>query len=350
MQPGRTYVAMNSHGTPTAAFVTNPGWQFPGGNCESAITAAVGTDLLGSFDAEQVAVQMIGDSIYTNPLMLGFAWQKGRVPLSHAALMRAIELNGVQVDNNKDAFEWGRRCAHDLTSVQALFRAAQVIEFVKRPTLPEMLAKRVDFLTAYQNAAYAQTYRSFVDKVRAIEAPLGKTTLTEATARYLFKLMAYKDEYEVARLHTDAGFLGKVNAMFEGDFKINYHLAPPLIAVKNEKGELQKQKFGPWMLTAFKLLARLKGLRGSPMDVFGRTEERKIERALIDEYKASMEEVLASLSAENHAAAVEIARIPEAIKGYGHVKARHLAAARPQWAALMTAFRRPAPAVERRVA
>ena len=350
MQPGRTYVAMNSHGTPTAAFVTDPGWQFPGGNCESAITAAVGTDLLGSFDAEQVAVQMIGDSIYTNPLMLGFAWQKGRVPLSHAALMRAIELNGVQVDNNKAAFEWGRRCAHDLTSVQALFRAAQVIEFVKRPTLPEMLAKRVDFLTAYQNAAYAQTYRSFVDKVRAIEAPLGKTTLTEATARYLFKLMAYKDEYEVARLHTDAGFLGKVNAMFEGDFKINYHLAPPLIAVKNEKGELQKQKFGPWMLTAFKLLARLKGLRGTPMDVFGRTEERKIERALIDEYKASMEEVLASLSAENHAAAVEIARIPEAIKGYGHVKARHLAAARPQWAALMTAFRRPAPAAERRVA
>ena len=350
MQPGRTYVAMNSHGTPTAAFVTDPGWQFPGGNCESAITAAVGADLLGSFDAEQVAVQMIGDSIYTNPLMLGFAWQKGRVPLSHAALMRAIELNGVQVDNNKDAFEWGRRCAHDLTSVQALFRAAQVIEFVKRPTLPEMLAKRVDFLTAYQNAAYAQTYRSFVDKVRAIEAPLGKTTLTEATARYLFKLMAYKDEYEVARLHTDAGFLGKVNAMFEGDFKINYHLAPPLIAVKNEKGELQKQKFGPWMLTAFKLLARLKGLRGTPMDVFGRTEERKIERALIDEYKASMEEVLASLSAENHAAAVEIARIPEAIKGYGHVKARHLAAARPQWAALMTAFRRPTPAAERRVA
>ena len=350
MQPGRTYVAMNSHGTPTAAFVTDPGWQFPGGNCESAITAAVGTDLLGSFDAEQVAVQMIGDSIYTNPLMLGFAWQKGRVPLSHAALMRAIELNGVQVDNNKAAFEWGRRCAHDLTSVQALFRAAQVIEFVKRPTLPEMLAKRVDFLTAYQNAAYAQTYRSFVDKVRAIEAPLGKTTLTEATARYLFKLMAYKDEYEVARLHTDAGFLGKVNAMFEGDFKINYHLAPPLIAVKNEKGELQKQKFGPWMLTAFKLLARLKGLRGTPMDVFGRTEERKIERALIDEYKASMEEVLASLSAENHAAAVEIARIPEAIKGYGHVKARHLAAARPQWAALMTAFRRPTPAAERRVA
>ncbi|MFZ2294985.1 MAG: indolepyruvate ferredoxin oxidoreductase family protein, partial [Polaromonas sp.] len=197
MQPGRTFVAMNSHGTPTAAFVTNPGWQFPGGNCDSAVRSAVGAGGMVSFDAEQVAVQMIGDSIYTNPLMLGFAWQKGRVPLSHAALMRAIELNNVQVENNKAAFEWGRRCAHDLASVQALFKAAQVIEFVKKPSLTEMLATRVAFLTAYQNAAYAQSYQAFVDKVRAVEAPLGKTTLTEAVARYLFKLMAYKDEYEV---------------------------------------------------------------------------------------------------------------------------------------------------------
>ncbi|MCJ7799399.1 MAG: indolepyruvate ferredoxin oxidoreductase family protein, partial [Polaromonas sp.] len=263
MQPGRTFVAMNSHGTPTAAFVTNPGWQFPGGNCESAVRSAVGAELMASFDAEQVAVQMIGDSIYTNPLMLGFAWQKGRVPLSHAALMRAMELNNVQVDNNKAAFEWGRRCAHDLASVQALFKAAQVIEFVKKPSLTEMLAKRVTFLTDYQNAAYAQAYKDFVEKVRTAEAPLGKTTLTEAVARYLFKLMAYKDEYEVARLHTDTGFLNKVNAMFEGDFKLNYHLAPPLIAKKNDKGEPQKQQFGPWMLTGFKLLARLKGLRGT---------------------------------------------------------------------------------------
>ncbi|MGH6640276.1 MAG: indolepyruvate ferredoxin oxidoreductase family protein, partial [Polaromonas sp.] len=350
MQPGRTYVAMNSHGTPTAAFVTNPGWEFPGGNCESAVRAAVGAELMGSFDAEQVAVQMIGDSIYTNPLMLGFAWQKGRVPLSHAALMRAIELNGVQVDNNKAAFEWGRRCAHDLAAVQALFKAAQVIEFVKKPSLAEMLAKRIDFLTAYQNAAYAQSYQAFVDKVRAVEAPLGKTTLTEAVARYLFKLMAYKDEYEVARLHSDTGFLEKVNAMFEGDFKLNYHLAPPLIASKNDKGELQKRQFGPWMLTGFKMLARLKGLRGTPLDVFGRTEERKMERALIDEYKASVVEVLAGLSAENHATALEIARIPELIKGYGHVKARHLATARPQWAALMASFRHPAPASQQQAA
>ncbi|WP_426148081.1 indolepyruvate ferredoxin oxidoreductase family protein [Polaromonas sp. DSR2-3-2] len=341
MQPGRTFVAMNSHGTPTAAFVTNPGWQFPGGNCESAVRSAVGAEGMASFDAEQVAVQLIGDSIYTNPLILGFAWQKGRVPLSHAALMRAIELNAVQVDNNKAAFEWGRRCAHDLASVQALFKAAQVIQFVKKPSLTEMLSKRVAFLTDYQNAAYAQTYQAFVEKVRAVEAPLGKTTLTEAVTRYLFKLMAYKDEYEVARLHLDTGFLNKVNAMFEGDFKLNYHLAPPLMAKKNDKGELQKQPFGPWMLTGFKLLARLKGLRGTPFDVFGRTDERREERALIAEYRASIEEVLAGLRLENHATAAEIARIPELIKGYGHVKARHLAAARPQWTALMQAFRQP---------
>ncbi|MEO5658439.1 MAG: indolepyruvate ferredoxin oxidoreductase family protein [Polaromonas sp.] len=341
MQPGRTFVAMNSHGAPTAAFVSNPGWQFPGGNCESAVRSAVGAEMMASFDAEQVAVQLIGDSIYTNPLILGFAWQKGRVPLSHAALMRAIELNAVQVDNNKAAFEWGRRCAHDLAQVQALFRAAQVIEFVKKPSLGEMLAKRVSFLSAYQNAAYAQTYQDFVEKVRAVEAPLGKTTLTEAVARYLFKLMAYKDEYEVARLHTDTGFLNRVNAMFEGDFKLNYHLAPPLMASKNDQGELQKQHFGPWMLTAFRLLARLKGLRGTPFDVFGRTQERKAERALITQYRASLDEVLAGLTLDNHATAVEIARIPELIKGYGHVKARHLAAARPQWAALMLAFRQP---------
>jgi indolepyruvate ferredoxin oxidoreductase len=297
---------------------------------------------MASFDAEQVAVQLIGDSLYTNPLMLGFAWQKGRVPLSHAALMRAIELNAVQVDNNKAAFEWGRRCAHDLGAVQVLFRAAQVIQFVKKPSLAEMLAKRVDFLTAYQNAAYAQTYQAFVEKVRVAEAPLGRAVLTEAVARYLFKLMAYKDEYEVARLHTDKGFLNKVNAMFEGDFKLNYHLAPPLLALKNDKGELQKQQFGPWVLTGFRLLARLKGLRGTPFDLFGRTEERKEERALIAQYRASIDEVLAGLTPGNHAAAMEIARIPELIKGYGHVKARQLAAARPQWESLMQAFRQPA--------
>ena len=339
MQPGRTYVALNTHGTPTAAFVHDPDWQFPAAQCESAIQAAVGRERVGAFDAEQVAVQLLGDSIYTNPLMLGFAWQQGRVPLTHASLMRAIELNGVQPDNNKAAFEWGRRCAHDLAAVQALFRAAQVIQFVKRPSLADTVARRVEFLVGYQNAAYAQRYQAFVDKVKAAEAPLGSTRLTEAVARYLFKLMAYKDEYEVARLHTDRAFTERIAGMFEGDYKLVHHLAPPLMAKRNDQGELQKRPFGPWMRHAFALLARMKGLRGTPFDPFGRSTERKTERALVDEYRASIEELLASLTAASLSQAAEIARIPEEIRGYGHVKARHLEAARKKWHGLMGQWR-----------
>jgi indolepyruvate ferredoxin oxidoreductase len=256
MQSGRTFVALNTHGTPTAAFVRNADWQFPGGHCEAAIRASVGDEGLGAFDAEQVATQLLGDSIYTNPLLLGFAWQRGRVPLSHPALMRAIELNGVQVDNNKAAFEWGRRCAHDLAAVQSLFKAQQVIQFVKKPSLDELIASRVDFLTGYQDAAYASRYKAFVDKVRAAEKPLASTQLTEAVARYLSKLMAYKDEYEVARLHTDPAFTAKIAEMFDGEVKLVHHLAPPMIAKKNDRGELVKRPFGPWMRSAFGLLPR----------------------------------------------------------------------------------------------
>jgi indolepyruvate ferredoxin oxidoreductase len=340
IREGRTFVALNSHGSPTAAFVNNPNWQFPGGNCENAIAAAAGAANVGMLDADKIAVELVGDSLYTNPLMLGYAWQKGRIPLSHAALMRAIELNGVQVENNKIAFEWGRRAAHDLASVQQQLKPAQVIEFMRKSTnVDELIAKRVEFLTGYQNAAYAAQYKEFVEKVRAAEKPLGGTKLTEAVARYLFKVMAYKDEYEVARLHTDRSFLDKVAAQFEGDYKLNYHLAPPMTAKKNEKGELVKKAYGPWMLTAFGVLAKLKGLRGTAFDVFGYTEERKTERALIGEYKASVEEVLRSLKAENLSLAVEIARIPEEIRGYGHVKERHLAAVRPKWEGLMKQWR-----------
>jgi len=350
MQQGRTYVALNTHGTPTAAFVKNPDWQSPGGHCESAIRASVGDSLVGAFDAEQVAVQMLGDSIYTNPLMMGYAWQMGRIPLSLAAIERAIELNGVQVPNNKAAFDWGRRCAHDLATVQALFKAeralarasdsSQVMQFVKKPGLAEMVATRVDFLTGYQDAAYAARYKAFVEKVQAAEAKVGSgTPLSEAVARYLFKLMAYKDEYEVARLHTDRAFTDKIAGMFEGDYKLVHHLAPPLTAKTNDKGELQKQPYGPWMRTAFGLLAQMKGLRGTALDIFGRSEERKTERALITEYQACIDELLKTLNADNRALAAEIARVPEDIRGYGHVKERHLRAARPKWDALMKRWR-----------
>ncbi|MDH0865672.1 indolepyruvate ferredoxin oxidoreductase family protein [Mitsuaria sp. GD03876] len=332
MREGRSFVALNTHGSPTATLVNNADWSFPGQACEAAIAKAVGPAHLGLFDAEEVAVKLLGDSLYTNPLMLGYAWQKGRVPLSHAALMRAIELNGVQVDNNKAAFEWGRRCAHDLAAVQSLFAAQQVINFVKRQGVEELIAKRVEFLTDYQNAAYAEQYRAFVEKVRQAEAPVGGTRLTEAVARYLFKLMAYKDEYEVARLHTDTKFLDKIKGQFEGDFKVVHHLAPPMLAKKDDQGRLLKRPFGGWVRPAMGVLAKMKGLRGTAFDPFGHTEERKMERQLIADYRATIDAILAKgLTTERLPVAVDLARIPEDIRGYGHVKERHVKAARIKW-------------------
>ncbi|WP_157268286.1 indolepyruvate ferredoxin oxidoreductase family protein [Azohydromonas aeria] len=339
MQPGRTGVALNTHGAPTAAFVHQPDWQFPLGPCQDTIAQAVGQERLLAFDAEAVAVKLLGDSIYTNPLLLGCAWQMGRIPLRRDSLRRAIELNGVQVEKNLRAFEWGRRCAHDLAAVQAQFQAAQVISIVRRPALDDVIERRVGFLTAYQDAAYAQRYRDFVERVRAAEAPLGSTKLAEAVAQGLFKLMAYKDEYEVARLHADPAFAQQLGGMFEGDFKVVHHLAPPLFAKKNARGEPVKQAYGPWMHGAMRLLARLKGLRGTALDPFGRTAERREERALIEQYRASIEEMLGGLSLEKLGLAVQVARIPQQIRGFGHVKARHLAAARPEWERLMAQWR-----------
>ena len=342
MREGRTHVALNTHSTPTAAFVRNANWQNPQDDCANVVARAVGLHGVGSFDADAVANALMGDTLYANPMLLGYAWQKGWVPLDYASLMRAIELNNVAIENNKTAFEWGRRAAHDLAAVQKLASPGQVIEFKKRDTVESLVKRRVDFLTGYQNAAYAEQYRAFIAQVQKAEAAAtGKTALTETVARYLFKLMAYKDEYEVARLHTDTTFLDRVNGMFEGDFKLHYHLAPPIIAKKNSKGQLQKQKFGPGMLTGFKMLAKLKGLRGTALDIFGRTEERKTERALIGEYRASIEEVIGSLTAANHATALEIASLPEQIRGYGHVKERNLAAARVRWAELLAKWRDP---------
>jgi indolepyruvate ferredoxin oxidoreductase len=349
MREGRTRVALNAHGTPTAAFVKDRDWQDPAQACAAEIARAVGPAALGAFDADAAAVGLLGDSLYTNPLMLGYAWQKGWVPLGRAALMRAIELNGVQVDRNKAAFEWGRRAAHDPAAVRALLAPAQVIEFRRRDTLDTLVSRRVEFLTGYQDAAYARSYEAFVRRVQEAEAAAcpGRSTLAEAVARNLFRLMAYKDEYEVARLHTDAAFLARIDAMFEGDVRLRHHLAPPLLSPRNDRGELVKREFGPRVRTAFRLLARLKRLRGTVLDPFGRTEERRTERALIVAYRATVDELLRSLSAANHPQAVTIAQLPDGIRGFGHVKAHNLAAVRLRWEALMAAWRDPARAPAR---
>ena len=339
MLQGRTHVALNSHSTPTAAFVKNTQWQNPAERCAQDIAITVGNDGLSAIDADKLSSQLMGDTIYINPMILGYAWQKGWVPLSLEALRRAIELNEVAVANNLAAFEWGRHAAYQPAAVEALLSPTQVIAFKKRDRLEDIVSKRVAFLTDYQNSAYAQQYEQFVHFVQNKEAPLGQTLLSETVARQLFKLMAYKDEYEVARLHTDQQFLERVKTQFEGDFKVFYHLAPPILAKRDEKGHLIKQKMSPSMLLVFKGLAKLKFLRGTVFDIFGRTEERQTERALIQEYRDAVEELCKSLKSENHALAVKMANVPEQIKGFGHVKERHLAAAMIQWQNCMDEFR-----------
>ena len=341
LQPGRSFVALNTHVTPNAAFVSNPDWKSPNEQCAATLAAIVGRESLGMLNAEALATRLLGASVYTNMLMLGYAWQAGRIPLSLASIMRAVELNGVQVENNKAAFAWGRSCAHSPASVEALSQpSGQVIQITKKPTLEAILSERAAFLIDYQNAEYAAYYRVFLGKVRAAESRVaGGTRLTEAVARNLFKLMAYKDEYEVARLHTSALFKAQIAQAFEGDYKLVHHMAPPMLAKRNAQGEPTKQAFGPWMQHAMRLLARFKGLRGTAFDPFGRTQERRTERALIEEYRACIDELLAGLTAQNLSLALDIARIPQDIRGYGHVKARHLESARTRWESLMGQWR-----------
>ncbi|WP_373990045.1 indolepyruvate ferredoxin oxidoreductase family protein [Duganella sp. BuS-21] len=345
MGEGRTHAMINSTGSSTAAFVKNPDWQFPDASSRGEIIRACGTEMVDFVDAGQIATALMGDSIATNMFMLGYAFQKGHVPLSEAALVKAIELNGVSVAFNKAAFNWGRTAAHDLASVTKLTAPAKVIEFKRIQTLDDIIAKRVELLTAYQDANYAKQYKSFVDRVRAEEAKLGKSTrLSEAVARYYYKLMAYKDEYEVARLYTDGALQQKIAGMFDGDIKLKFHLAPPLLAKHDAQGHLIKKEFGPWMMKAFGVLAKFKGLRGTALDVFGYTEERKMERALIAEYCQTVGGLLPKLTADNLPQAVAIASIPEDIRGYGHVKERHLKAAKQKEATLLATFDKPAAA------
>jgi len=352
MRAERTRVALNGHTAPTAGFVKDGNWHSPGGACQSQIAQIVGEAALASFDADTAAVKLMGDSLYANPMLMGLAWQKGWIPLGLPALMRAIELNAVAVDQNKAAFTWGRRAAHDLAGVQRLLSSAQVISMpARRQSLEDLVQRRVEFLTAYQNAAYAQRYSAMVERVRQAELALSpRTELTEAVARNLFKLMAYKDEYEVARLHTDAAFQQKIDTLFEGSYKLLHHLAPPLLSRKDAQGHLIKSRYGSWVRRAFSLLARFKALRGTALDVFGYTQERRGERALMGQYMDTLEELMVGLSAGSLAAALEVASVPEQIKGFGHVKERNVQAAQQQWQTRLRAFREVARSPQRQVA
>ncbi len=347
-QPGATRAVINSHETITGDFTRDPDLAFPASSLVGTIRSAAGDGGAEFLDATRLATVLMGNSIATNLFMLGYAWQKGLVPISWEAIDQAIELNGVAAQSNKHSFLWGRRAAHDLAAVEKLAtpRTATPSHRIAKD-LGEIVERRSAFLTDYQNAAYAARYNTLVARVKSVEAERtpGLSGLALAVARYYFKLLAYKDEYEVARLYTQGEFAAMLNARFEGDFKLRFHLAPPLLARRDlETGHLKKQEYGSWLLPAFKVLAKLRGLRGTPFDIFGYTAERRQERALIADYEAMIEELLASLTRQNHDAAVELASIPEHIRGFGHIKERHLAEAKARQGELLSAFRAPPPA------
>ncbi len=346
LEPGASRAIVNTHQTITGDFTRQPDLAFPANTLRLSVEAAAGAGACDFVEATEIATALLGDSIATNMFMLGYAYQKGLIPIGHESLEKAIELNGAAVAMNTAAFRWGRRVAHDRATVETLLAPAEkVVPFRIARTLDEIVASRAKHLTGYQNGALAARYKALVEGVRAAEQTIGKDGLAEAVARNYAKLLAYKDEYEVARLYADAAFQAGIERQFEGEYRLKFHLAPPLFASRDPKtGHLLKQEFGSWMLPAFKVLAKLKFLRGTAFDPFGHTAERKLERALIGEYEAVIGEVLADLSPTNHDLAVRLASVPDDIKGYGHVKDAHLTKARRKQAELLQQWRSPAPA------
>ena len=339
----RTKAVVNLHETITGDFTRNADLRYPAATVRRRLVRALSADNVTFLDSTRIATQLLGDSIASNLFLVGYAWQSGLLPLSRQAIFDAIELNGVAVEFNQQAFEWGRRAAHDLDAVIASVGGADTDE---PPTLDEFIERRASDLAAYQNKAWAERYRKLVATARDAEqsAARGLDGFGAAVARYGYKLMAYKDEYEVARLYADPDFRRKLDEQFQGDYTLEFNLSPPAIAPKDKlTGLPRKMRFGPWMMHAFRLLSKLRFLRGTAFDPFGRTAERRMERQLITEYAATIAELAATLTHDNHALAVEIASVPEKIRGYGHIKERHVAVARACEADLMQSWRAPSP-------
>jgi indolepyruvate ferredoxin oxidoreductase len=346
IKPGNTHMIVNTAEFMPGDFARNADFSLPTEKLKRAITGTAGRERSHFVDATRLATSLLGNSIGANMFMLGYAYQNGGLPLSADAVEKAIEMNGEAVPMNLAAFRYGRRAAIDPAAVESLIapRPAEENDSLRlSQSFDETVERRVAFLTAYQSARYARRYKSFIDKVVAAEAAKapGQTALSEAVARYLFKLMAYKDEYEVARLYTDTSFIERVKSTFAaGDLRFEFHLAPPFLAKPDPvTGEPKKMSFGPWMLKAFAVLAKFKFLRGTPFDLFGYTEERRKERRLVAEYRARIEMILQELTPLNHASAVAIASIPEKIRGFGPVKKRHLVAAKAEEQGLLEQFR-----------
>ena len=320
MAAGRTRIVVNCAETPTAEFTHNPDWQFPLARIQSALQEAVGPGAFDSLDATQLATMLLGNAIYANPLLLGFAWQRGLVPVSVAALERAIELNGTAVAMNLAAFQWGRRLAHDPSCAPALAAAVP-----PEPTFDETVADRARRLADYQDAAYAARYRTLVERVR--RHPAADEALAAAVARNYYKLLAIKDEYEVARLYAETDFLDRVAAQFEGDYTLRFHLAPPLLARPDPNtGRIRKRRFGPWTMTLFRWLAKARTLRGTRWDIFRHGADRRLERQLLADYEADLALLLERLDATRLAAASQLADWPAQVRGFGPIKAKSASA------------------------
>jgi indolepyruvate ferredoxin oxidoreductase len=339
-----TKVVANEHEIPTADFTRDRDAQVDREGLLGKLGAAAGEANLLRLNAQATAGRFLGDPIGSNILLMGYAWQQGLVPVGLPALMRAIELNGVAVDMNKRAFTLGRLLAADRAKLDGMGQPAQVIQFAAPKSLEEIVAFRVDWLTRYQDAAYARQYAQAVAAVEqrelALEGSGSRKQVAKAVARNLFKVMAYKDEYEVARLHADPAFRERIAAQFEGDYKLGFHLAPPLFARKKPGSEVPaKVALGGWMMPVFGVLARFKGLRGTMLDPFGWTRERKDERALRDRYLAFARGLATGLRVDNKAAALNLAQLPEQVRGYGHIKQAAMDKAQGEWAALEARYR-----------
>ncbi|MCL5042162.1 MAG: indolepyruvate ferredoxin oxidoreductase family protein [Gammaproteobacteria bacterium] len=352
LRHGVTQALVNSEESITSAFVRTFAMQAESGDLQAhpdpkfrtqamsaQIAEAVGEQQATFVDASRIATALMGDSIATNTFMLGFAYQKGWLPVAKESLVQAIELNGTAVDFNLKAFNWGRRAAADLAQVQSLIdsNSAKAADQPLSQTLEEIIQRRTSALTDYQNAVLADKYLTRVQQIRDAEISLlgepGK--LTEAVARNYFKVLAIKDEYEVARLYTNGDFLKKIESSFEGDYKLKFHLAPPVLNSAKPGEEPRKRSYGPWMLRGFKLLAHLKFLRNTVIDPFGYTAERKVERQWLATYEGVLDQLVENLTEEKLAIAIELASLPDIVRGYGPVKERYLEQAKKQHALLL---------------
>ncbi|MBV1775628.1 indolepyruvate ferredoxin oxidoreductase family protein [Burkholderiaceae bacterium DAT-1] len=352
LRRGFSHAVLNSYQAATGDITKQPDMKFPAPSMIETVRDCVG-DNLDLVDATQIATALLGDSIATNMFMLGVAFQRGLIPVSEASIMRAIELNGAAIDMNKQAFVWGRHAVVDRSMVEkvAFPKVSEAIKLANQ-TLDEFVARRVADLVQYQDAAYAKKYSDLIEHVRAAERRVSPESelLSWEVARAYYKVLAYKDEYEVARLYTDGEFQKSIAEQFDGDFKLNFHIGPTWLQWLAKQGQARKFKFGPWLMSGFKVLAKMKGLRGTALDVFAHSEDRKVERRLIGELEQCVDTLLQGLKADKLQEAANVVALTHGIRGYGHIKLETYAKVKPKWDDALKSYQSPAAATEKPVA